>query len=81
MTKHLDEPSPKQHKSAKFELPEEGFVRTRQVLRVFPVGRSTWWQGIKEGIYPAGVKISARCTAWRVEDIRELIATVTEASK
>ncbi|HKE41942.1 MAG TPA: AlpA family phage regulatory protein [Casimicrobiaceae bacterium] len=84
MTKHLvvkNEQSPKQHKAAKFELPEEGFVRARQVLKVFPVGRSTWWQGVRDGLYPPGVKLSERCTAWRVEDIRELIATVIEASK
>lgn len=25
------------------------------------------------GKYPAGVKLSPRCTAWRTEDIRDLV--------
>jgi predicted DNA-binding transcriptional regulator AlpA len=55
------------------ELPEIGFVRERQVLRVFPVGRSTWWNGVRDGKYPQPVKLSDRITAWRVSDIRALI--------
>jgi prophage regulatory protein len=55
------------------ELPEIGFVRERQVLRVFPVSRSTWWNGIRNGKYPKPVKLSERITAWRVSDIRALI--------
>lgn len=54
-------------------LPETGFVRLQTVLRIFPVGRSSWWAGVREGKYPASVKLSPRCTAWRAEDIRSLI--------
>jgi predicted DNA-binding transcriptional regulator AlpA len=54
-------------------LPETGFVRLPDVLRVIPVGRSTWWAGVKSGRYPAAVKLSARVTAWRVSEIRALI--------
>ncbi|WP_246499010.1 helix-turn-helix transcriptional regulator [Microvirga soli] len=39
-----------------------------------PVSRSTWWAGIKDGRYPKPVKLGPRITAWRVEDIRALIA-------
>jgi prophage regulatory protein len=54
-------------------LPETGFVRLPQILAVYPVSRSSFWAGVKEGRYPAPVKLSARCTAWRVDDIRALI--------
>lgn len=54
-------------------LPQTGFVRLPQVLSVFPVGRSTWWAGVKSGKYPQPVKISPRCTAWKAEEIRTLI--------
>lgn len=57
-------------------LPETGFVRLPVVLAVFPVSKSTWWAGIKEGRFPAGVKLSEATTAWRVEDIRALIQSV-----
>jgi prophage regulatory protein len=55
------------------DLPASGYVRLETVLTVIPVGRSTWWKGIKEGRFPAGVKLGPRTTAWRVEDIRALI--------
>ncbi len=54
-------------------LPETGFLRLPQVLRVFPVSRSVWWAGVKSGRFPKSVKISTNITAWRVEDIRALI--------
>ena len=56
-------------------LPETGFVRLPEILKVYPVSKSTWWAGVKDGRYPQGVNLGARITAWRVEDIRELIAS------
>jgi prophage regulatory protein len=50
-----------------------GFIRLPDVLRVIPVSRSTWWAGVRAGRYPPSVKLGPRITAWRVEDIRELI--------
>ncbi|GJM02862.1 MAG: hypothetical protein DHS20C08_13630 [Rhodomicrobium sp.] len=55
-------------------LPQTGFVRLPDVLKVYPVSKSTWWAGIKEGRYPKPVKLGPKITAWRVEDIRTLIA-------
>jgi predicted DNA-binding transcriptional regulator AlpA len=43
---------------------------------IIPVCKSTWWAGVKSGRYPKPVKLGERCTAWRVEDIRALIAGV-----
>ena len=54
-------------------LPEAGFVRLKDILSVYPVGRSTWWAGVKSGRYPPPVKLGPRITAWRVELIRALI--------
>jgi prophage regulatory protein len=56
-------------------LPETGFVRLPEVLKVFPVSKSTWWAGVKDGRYPKPVKLGPKITAWRVEDIKELIAS------
>jgi prophage regulatory protein len=65
-------------------LPETGFLRERQIIgdpnanppipAIIPVSRSTWWSGVKEGRYPKPVKLGPRVTAWRVEDIRDLVA-------
>lgn len=54
-------------------LPDTGFVRLPQILQVFPVSKSTWWAGVKAGRFPSPVKLSARITAWRAEDIHALI--------
>lgn len=55
-------------------LPEIGFVRIKEVLKIFPIGRSTWWDGVKAGRFPKPVKLGQRTTAWKVEDIRHLVA-------
>ncbi len=57
-----------------YQLPETGFIRLPEVLKIFPVSKSTWWAGIKDGRFPKGVKLSERVTAWRIEDIKTLIA-------
>jgi prophage regulatory protein len=49
------------------------FLRLPQVLERIPVCPSVWWLGIKKGIYPAGIKLSANTTAWHSADIDELI--------
>jgi predicted DNA-binding transcriptional regulator AlpA len=54
-------------------LPETGFIRLPEILRVIPVGKSTWWAGVKTGRFPKPVKLGPRITAWRVEEIRALI--------
>lgn len=60
------------------EIPKTGFVRLPQVLRVIPVGKTCWWDGVKSGRYPKPVKLSARCTAWRAEDIHRLIDEISQ---
>ena len=64
-------------RAAAVMLPETGFVRLATILQVFPVGRSTWWRGVKEHRYPQPVKLGANTTAWKVEDIRALLAQHT----
>ena len=63
-------------------LPHTGYLRLPQVLRLFPVSRSTWWAGVRIGRYPQPTRaLGARITAWRVEDIRALIeATAPKAA-
>lgn len=58
-------------------LPQTGFLRLPQVLQVLPVGKSTWWAGIRSGRFPKGVKLGPRTTAWRAEDIRELLDSLS----
>jgi predicted DNA-binding transcriptional regulator AlpA len=62
--------------AAQNDLSQTGFVRLSSILAPngpIPVGRSTWWAGVKSGRFPKPVKLGPRITAWRVEDIRALI--------
>jgi len=38
-----------------------------------PVGRSTWWTGVKTGRFPKPIKLGARTTVWRKSDILVLL--------
>ncbi len=51
----------------------QGFLRLPQVLALIPVSKSTWWDGCKKGRYPKPVKIGPNSTAWKAEDITELM--------
>ncbi len=59
------------------QLPQTGFLRLPGVLQLIPVARSTWWEGVRTGRFPAPVKIGG-VTAWRVEDIHALIARISD---
>lgn len=64
------------HTHRSTQLPQSGFVRLNSILAPkgpIPVARSTWWAGVKSGRFPKPVKLGPRTTAWRVEDIRDLI--------
>ena len=66
------------------QLPETGYVRLPQIIGdkhakppippIIPVSKSTWWAGVRTGRYPTPVRtLGRRITAWRIEDIRDLI--------
>ncbi len=55
-------------------LPEVGYLRLSQIVpSIIPIAKSSWWAGVKSGRYPQPVKLSPRCTAWDVRDIRGLL--------
>lgn len=73
----LDKPHDEKHKRGPHvyarELPAHGSVRLETVLTVVPVGKSTWWNGIKDGRHPVGVKLGLHTTARNVNAIRALL--------
>ncbi|MFM7859029.1 MAG: helix-turn-helix transcriptional regulator [Flammeovirgaceae bacterium] len=42
-------------------------------MELFPIGKSTWWEGVRLQKYPQPVKLSSRITAWRRSDIQTLL--------
>lgn len=51
-------------------LPETGYIRQVQLVKIIPFSAATLWRKVKDGSFPSPVKLSARVTAWRVEDLR-----------
>jgi prophage regulatory protein len=61
-----------------YSIPETGFLRLPQVLSFIPLGKTCWLEGVKSGRFPKPIKLYGRCTAWRAEDIRALIKSLSE---
>jgi len=63
-------------------IPEEGFLRLRNIIgdrtagipAIVPVSRSTWWEGVRTGRFPAPIKLGPRTTVWKAADIRAFVA-------
>lgn len=54
-------------------LPENALLKLPQVLALYPVSKSSWYAGIKSGIYPRGKKIGVRSIAWKSSDVQALL--------
>ena len=60
-------------------LPDKAaFVRLPTILKLLPISKSTWLTGVKSGHFPKGVRLGKRITAWRVDDICNLINSKEE---
>ncbi|MFZ2388451.1 MAG: AlpA family phage regulatory protein [Polaromonas sp.] len=55
------------------DVQAETLLRLPAVLQRFPVSRSKFLQGVKDGIYPKPVTITPRCVAWKSSSITALI--------
>jgi prophage regulatory protein len=77
------------NQSANHELPETGFIRFRTLIGskktnpptpgIFPVCAATAWAKIRNGEWAlTPVKLSANITAFRVEEVRALIESLSQ---
>lgn len=57
-------------------MPETGFIRIAHVLHVLGIAKTTLYEGIQKGIFPAPKKLTARTSVWSVEEIRQFINNV-----
>ncbi|MFI3188975.1 MAG: AlpA family phage regulatory protein [Methylococcales bacterium] len=63
------------------QIPETGFLRLPQIVgdkknnipAIIPIGKSTFLKRVKDGVFPAPIRLGVRTVAWRVEDIRALV--------
>lgn len=47
-------------------------IRLPDVLKIIPVGKSTWWAGVKAGKYPKPRKLGPKITCWLKSEIEAL---------
>ncbi|MGA7491645.1 MAG: AlpA family phage regulatory protein, partial [Syntrophobacteraceae bacterium] len=70
---HEQPPPPPKTSPAHAEEPTERLLRLTEVLKLIPVSKSTWWNGVRTGKFPRPVKLGERTTCWRHSDIVALI--------
>jgi predicted DNA-binding transcriptional regulator AlpA len=59
-------------------IPTCGFLRLPQILALFPISRSAWWEGCRTGRFPKPLKLTSRTTVWRTIDILDFIERVSK---
>lgn len=42
-------------------------------MELFPISKSSWWEGCRKGRYPKPIKLGPRTTVWRAEEIKAFI--------
>ena len=57
---------------------QERLLRLKDVLKIVPVSKSTWWSWCSRGIAPASIKLSEKTTCWRLSDIMAFIDKAQE---
>lgn len=59
-------------------IQNSGFLRLKQVLQLIPVGKTAWYNGVKEGRFPKPIQLSARTVVYRAQDIADLIDRISQ---
>lgn len=66
------------HEKTDRRLPDEGYLRLWQIIGgkgyapILPISRSSFLEGVRQGIYPKPVRFGKRMDLWRVKEIREI---------
>jgi prophage regulatory protein len=58
------------------EKSTDALVRIEKIVGpngLIPVSRSSFYQGIRDGIYPKAVRLGKRTSAWRLSELMRVI--------
>ena len=55
------------------ELPDDTLIPEKYVLPMVGVSRTSWWRGVKSGVYPAPIQLGKRLNRWRLGTIRNIV--------
>lgn len=57
------------------------FIRINQLIQKLPISKASIWRKVKQGTFPAPVKLSVGITAWRTTDIENWLSQCEGVSK
>lgn len=60
------------------QFPPDALLRLWQVLLLIPISKSSWYAGIKAGIYPPPEKLGPKTSVWPYRKIRPILERGTE---
>lgn len=56
-------------------MTEDKLLRINQIISgILPISKTSWWNGVKSGLYPQPVKLGPRTTAWRESDVKRIVS-------
>jgi predicted DNA-binding transcriptional regulator AlpA len=58
--------------------PLEGFLRAKDIQQLFGIGKSTFYEWVRDGRLSRGFKLGERMKAWKRSEIEELMKNITE---
>ena len=56
-----------------YQEQENRVMRVKEAAVFLGIGQATFWRWAKEGRLPRGIRLSARCTGWRREDLEAFL--------
>jgi predicted DNA-binding transcriptional regulator AlpA len=57
------------------------YIRINQLIQKLPISKASIWRKVKQGTFPAPVKLSIGITAWRTTDIEAWLSQCEGVSK
>ena len=64
------------------ELPISGYLRQAQLIPyIVPFSAATLWRKVKNGTFPAPVKLSTKITAWKVDDVKGWMKDIPQSNE
>ena len=55
-----------------------GLVRAREGAAILRVSVSSYWRYVQQGLLPRGIRLTPRCTVWRMADLDAFVARQAE---
>lgn len=59
----------------------QGALRAKDAAKFLGIGISTFWRWAQQGKIPRGIRLSSRCTVWKLTDLERVLNESAEGAK